>query len=222
MKTFAVSSFAWVFSLVLVGCVNCTTDSPPVVQREERILKVFPPGPLGMDEGDIEQSLAIWRGVYYLMPMANVVGELGEGDRRLDNLRHLREFRLPARGYALVYDLGRYECCIISSKDEKLVRNVVFVDKERNVGFEAARSKGRVLGEKVKEGMSEAEVQAILGEPDRVVRDAGGVEPNTYHFYYDDTVPGSSGAPLLVVFSATDRRVVCFGEAHVIGGTLRQ
>lgn len=197
--------------LPTTGCVRSSTHSPPVVQKEESILRLFPAGSLGMQESDISRYLAISEGVYYLMPMDDVVAEVGEPDRRVENLEHLRNFRLPAKAYALVWDLGRYACYVAASRVEGVVSTVIVVDRDRNLGYDATGSKADVLRCRVTIGMTEAEVLAILGEPDRVVDRRPGQFPGEHCLYYEDTVPGSSDMPVVVVFSNPDRKVIFVG-----------
>lgn len=164
---------------------------------------------------DFDEFYAFSQVVYYRMSVKELVASLGRPDIHTKDLEILAQFRLPPDGYAMVWRLETNDLYVVVDSNEKRVSNMIWVNRKDNTGVEWINSKAEVRTTQIVAGMSEAQVENLLGKPDRIEdRDGYGCQDH-YVFLYRSTVPAN--LPLkrtftAILFSKTERKVIENGK----------
>ena len=200
--------------VAVLFCLSCGCDRKPLAKSEldnPLISEDFANIVSGKTTPRISQ---VYNRVYSGMSAQDALKAAGSPDDVITDIDFLKNFGIPKKGWALVYSSGNINSYAVVDPSNERISKVIYENTEANTGFEYIGTKPAPTVFDITKGMTESEVVAILGKPDKIVDGARDLlqysDPENYFRYIYSTGKGSSEVPINQVefeFSKTDRKI---------------
>jgi hypothetical protein len=186
---------------VLTGLLTSCGSPPPALRP------VVQPGAVPDDrvrEG-LDRTIRAGTPLYYKMPIDEALAILGPPYGELRDTVILRRFERTKGARAYYWQTASTTLYVVVDRREKLVRNVIIVDDDTNVGNEVLVTRAEVLSLRITPGMGVGEALKIMGQPTRFEETRTGEGGPVSRLIYE---PADDIAPAVIIEVDSDKLVV--------------
>lgn len=203
-------------SIVLSLCLTCGCERKPIIKSEIENPLADKRFNLAVAEESLSQISRVYYKFYSGMPVKNAVAVAGIPDSVMKDIKFLKNFNIPKKGYALVYYSPDFNAYAIVDPNNDRILKVIYEIINTNTAFEYTAGKPAATVFDVKKGMTEEEMVALIGKPDKTVDGARDLskypDPENYFRLLYKIDHGSHGSQpfkwIEFEFSKTDRKII--------------
>lgn len=202
--------------IILSLCLTCGCERKPIIKSEIENPLADKDFYLAVAEESMSQISKVYYKFYSGMPVKEAVAVAGIPNNVIKDVKFLKNFGLPKKAYALVYYGSNFTAYAVADPSNDRILKVIYEIINTNTGFEYTGGKPAATVFDVKKGMTEEEVVALVGKPDKTVDGARDLSkyPDPENYYrllyriYSDTGNSKPAKWIEFEFLKTDRKIV--------------